>query len=462
MGPEHPADGSPSATYEVRSAGLAAGDPHGAVRADPGGDGRRPDRAHAPGRLPGRAGRPARPRAGDGTGAQRGARAPGRPACADARCARVAGRANGPPRLRGEGRRAARRADCSASCDGTHRHLPEHAALWLEGTPEEVHEFLSACCRPRSRHRAGPSGHGLQPGGAAPPPEPEASRFRRARRQQTPSSRPRRTASTRRLTPYLRKIPLRCVFTVFADTKSSAAISSVEHIWASSSRTCVSRSVSGSSTCSADARDGLPRPRGALVCDQHGRHERPVISQRGAVSVQEPPQPGGVAGQRPAQLLDARGPKGSLDQQGGSVEMVLLMRQPRLEHPALELERPREHLAGRGPPRRGRRPRHARRGCHGGPAAVSTARAAEPAASPDVTSPSACFGSPAASNASADSDMRRSTNHSEPGDAFRRLLPGRRQPHRLVGPSRGDQQACLDEMAGDDQPRFASAREPCP
>ena len=28
-----------------------------------------------------------------------------------------------------------------------HRHLPEHAAVWLEGTAEEVHEFLSACCR---------------------------------------------------------------------------------------------------------------------------------------------------------------------------------------------------------------------------------------------------------------------------------------------------------------------------
>jgi hypothetical protein len=28
-----------------------------------------------------------------------------------------------------------------------HRHLPAHAALSFEGTPEEVHEFLSACCR---------------------------------------------------------------------------------------------------------------------------------------------------------------------------------------------------------------------------------------------------------------------------------------------------------------------------
>jgi hypothetical protein len=28
-----------------------------------------------------------------------------------------------------------------------HRHLPEHAALCLEGTPEDVHELLSACCR---------------------------------------------------------------------------------------------------------------------------------------------------------------------------------------------------------------------------------------------------------------------------------------------------------------------------
>ena len=28
-----------------------------------------------------------------------------------------------------------------------HRHLPEQAALRLEGTPEDVHEFLSACCR---------------------------------------------------------------------------------------------------------------------------------------------------------------------------------------------------------------------------------------------------------------------------------------------------------------------------
>jgi hypothetical protein len=27
-----------------------------------------------------------------------------------------------------------------------HRHLPEHAAVWLDGTAEEVHEFLSACC----------------------------------------------------------------------------------------------------------------------------------------------------------------------------------------------------------------------------------------------------------------------------------------------------------------------------
>lgn len=28
-----------------------------------------------------------------------------------------------------------------------HRYLPEQAALRLEGTTEEVHEFLSACCR---------------------------------------------------------------------------------------------------------------------------------------------------------------------------------------------------------------------------------------------------------------------------------------------------------------------------
>lgn len=28
-----------------------------------------------------------------------------------------------------------------------HRYLPEQAALTLEGTTEEVHEFLSACCR---------------------------------------------------------------------------------------------------------------------------------------------------------------------------------------------------------------------------------------------------------------------------------------------------------------------------
>ena len=28
-----------------------------------------------------------------------------------------------------------------------HRHLPEHVAVWLNGTTEEVHEFLSACCR---------------------------------------------------------------------------------------------------------------------------------------------------------------------------------------------------------------------------------------------------------------------------------------------------------------------------
>jgi hypothetical protein len=28
-----------------------------------------------------------------------------------------------------------------------HRHLPEHAALYLEGTPEDVHELLSAFCR---------------------------------------------------------------------------------------------------------------------------------------------------------------------------------------------------------------------------------------------------------------------------------------------------------------------------
>ncbi len=28
-----------------------------------------------------------------------------------------------------------------------HRHLPEHAAVWLDATAEEVHEFLSACCR---------------------------------------------------------------------------------------------------------------------------------------------------------------------------------------------------------------------------------------------------------------------------------------------------------------------------
>jgi len=27
-----------------------------------------------------------------------------------------------------------------------HRHLPEHAAVWLEATAQEVHEFLSACC----------------------------------------------------------------------------------------------------------------------------------------------------------------------------------------------------------------------------------------------------------------------------------------------------------------------------
>jgi hypothetical protein len=29
----------------------------------------------------------------------------------------------------------------------SHRHLPEQAALRLEGTTDEVHEFLSACCR---------------------------------------------------------------------------------------------------------------------------------------------------------------------------------------------------------------------------------------------------------------------------------------------------------------------------
>src|SRR4051794_37934758 len=28
-----------------------------------------------------------------------------------------------------------------------HRHLPEHAAVWLEGTPEHVYAFLSDCCR---------------------------------------------------------------------------------------------------------------------------------------------------------------------------------------------------------------------------------------------------------------------------------------------------------------------------
>jgi hypothetical protein len=28
-----------------------------------------------------------------------------------------------------------------------HRHLPEHAAVWLDGTAEDVYEFLGDCCR---------------------------------------------------------------------------------------------------------------------------------------------------------------------------------------------------------------------------------------------------------------------------------------------------------------------------
>ena len=28
-----------------------------------------------------------------------------------------------------------------------HRHVPEHVAVWLDGNAEEVHDFLSACCR---------------------------------------------------------------------------------------------------------------------------------------------------------------------------------------------------------------------------------------------------------------------------------------------------------------------------
>ena len=27
-----------------------------------------------------------------------------------------------------------------------HRHVPEHARLSLVGTPDDVHEFLGACC----------------------------------------------------------------------------------------------------------------------------------------------------------------------------------------------------------------------------------------------------------------------------------------------------------------------------
>ena len=28
-----------------------------------------------------------------------------------------------------------------------HTHVPEHARLSLEGTPDDLHEFLGACCR---------------------------------------------------------------------------------------------------------------------------------------------------------------------------------------------------------------------------------------------------------------------------------------------------------------------------
>jgi hypothetical protein len=28
-----------------------------------------------------------------------------------------------------------------------HRHLPEHAAVWLDGTEEDVYEFPGDCCR---------------------------------------------------------------------------------------------------------------------------------------------------------------------------------------------------------------------------------------------------------------------------------------------------------------------------
>jgi hypothetical protein len=70
---------------------------------------------------------------------------------------RVASRAPGRmPRV--AGRRTVDRAyevRVDGELDGTllrflrwqHRHLPEHAAVWLDGTAEEVHAFLSDCCR---------------------------------------------------------------------------------------------------------------------------------------------------------------------------------------------------------------------------------------------------------------------------------------------------------------------------
>lgn len=70
---------------------------------------------------------------------------------------RVASRASGaPPRVAGQ--RTVSRAyevRVDGQLDATllrflrwqHHHLPEHAAVWLDGTDEELHEFLSACCR---------------------------------------------------------------------------------------------------------------------------------------------------------------------------------------------------------------------------------------------------------------------------------------------------------------------------
>ena len=78
----------------------------------------------------------------------------------------VAGAANGPSRVRGEGRRRARRGDCSASCDGTTATCPSRRRCGWRAPPSEVHEFLSACCRLGLGIERVRQGHGLHPNGA--------------------------------------------------------------------------------------------------------------------------------------------------------------------------------------------------------------------------------------------------------------------------------------------------------